>query len=482
GDWLIAGAPLADRFGRANAGAAFVYHYDGVTWVEAAELTATNVDNAERFGDSVAISGKRIFVGAPLDRDGFRTGQGAVYEFIWDGMAWRHGAELFDAELTASARFGDAVALDGDSLLVGASTQDSSSGAIWAGAAFVFEWTGAVWVRSGYLEASDGTAFNRFGSAVALEGNLAVVGAYSKDAYGVPNQGAAYVFAKTNGTWSEATRLEPQTSEYVNYFGYDVAIDGGRVVVGAPRSNVGVRVWAGIAYVFEQYGSLWPQIAEVKREGSTGTPGLGSSVHIDGDEITLGIPRDDTIDTDTGAVQIFRLTADVPAQPGDADLNGVVDTEDYSSWLQNAFTQTQSWESGDFNADGVVDGQDFNRWFQFRFTSLTSPAASASSGTARLPRAPLAEESHVNVDAVFANLANDASHGNAEHLLRPHPFLQSRVVEGKTFSQRMPRRVLCEIRRARVIEPIGRQIPRENKHDSERFLSRLQLDWTGEDD
>src|SRR5690606_10211951 len=148
------------------------------------------------FGHSVALDGNTVLVGAQYADVGGNSSQGAAYVFTWNGANWIPQAKLTAGDGADGDRFGSALALDGETALVGAHEADVG-GVFFHGAAYVVTRSGATWTEQEKLTAADGAAGDQFGSSVALDGETALVGAYSAEVDGNNSQGAAYVFTRS---------------------------------------------------------------------------------------------------------------------------------------------------------------------------------------------------------------------------------------------------------------------------------------------
>ena len=150
------------------------------------------------------------------------------------------------------------------------------------------------------LLASDRAANDQLGTAVAVDGNVAIAGAPFDDA-----QGAAYVFRSNGGAWDEEAKLTASDPVTDDRLGFSVAVSGDVAVVGAERANVAAATDAGAAYVFRFDGAVWVQ--EQKLIASDGAAGarFGSSVNVDSGAIVVGAPFDDA----TGSAYVFRFDA-----------------------------------------------------------------------------------------------------------------------------------------------------------------------------
>lgn len=195
-----------------------------------------------------------------------------------------------DVVLPAGIELGYAVAVAGDTAVLGA--PHDGGDAPFAGAAYVFGRTGASWTLQARLAASDAEEWDRFGSAVAIDGDTIVVGAYGNDDLDYTEPilvaGAAYVFVRSGGTWAEQAKLVPTTTFDTMWFGYAVDVDGDRICVGAPGDDAGANF--GSAFVYERAGTAWTQTAALASDPLDGAF-FGWSVAVDGDTVVVGAPQ-----------------------------------------------------------------------------------------------------------------------------------------------------------------------------------------------
>ncbi|GAB4522475.1 MAG: hypothetical protein OHK0046_35060 [Anaerolineae bacterium] len=328
GDTLVVGAPapisvsgsppgIGNSVSHANniaenAGAAYVFVRDGTTWTQQAYLKASNAGAGDQFGWSVALDGDTLVVGA-LGED---NNAGAAYVFVRGANGtWTEQAYLKASNAEWGDNFGVSVALDGDTLVVGALGEDSN-----AGAAYVFvRNANSTWTEQAYLKASNAEWGDYFGYSVALDGDTLVVAAYGESSDGSSpadnsalNAGAAYVFVRdTNGTWTEQAYLKANNAESEDWFGYSVALDGDTLVVAAyGESSDGSSpadnsaLGAGAAYVFAQNGTTWTQQAYLKASSAGANHYFGWSVALDGDTIVVGAIGESS-DGSSPAVYVF---------------------------------------------------------------------------------------------------------------------------------------------------------------------------------
>jgi hypothetical protein len=234
------------EFGYA-VGSVYVFRNNGSTWIREAKLYADDAQAQEYFGSSVAIDGDTIVVGANYGRKG-DSQTGSVYVFKYNGSDWQQEAELFGNDLGAGDKFGYSVAIEDDTIIVGAPRHDDSETD--SGAAYVFRRDAGTWIQDPNFTGSGLFEKAYFGHSVALSGNTAVVGAYRNDLDVDSNllvdAGSAYVFRFDGSIWPEEEKLIPADAVGGEEFGWAVAISGDTVVVGAHKDGN----FAGSAYVF----------------------------------------------------------------------------------------------------------------------------------------------------------------------------------------------------------------------------------------
>jgi len=296
-------------------GAAYVFVRSEGNWVQQAYLKASNPGNVDNFGFAVAISGDRIVVGAPNERsnatgvngnqaDNSLSYAGAAYIFGRQGTTWVQEAYLKASNTDAEDQFGRAVAISGDTVVIGAHVESGfSSGVNGAegnnllfyatGAAYVFvrDSETVSWSQQAYLKASNNDACciderkDIFGHSVAISGDTIVVGAAWEDSSAVgvngdqnnndtEDSGAAYVFVREGTTWTQQAYLKASNTGFGDGFGWAVAVSGDTIAVGAPFERGGATgvngddndnvYGAGAAYIFVRQGTTWSQQAYLK--------------------------------------------------------------------------------------------------------------------------------------------------------------------------------------------------------------------------
>ncbi len=371
-----------------GSGAAYVFVRSGSTWSQQAYLKASNTEAGDAFGWSVALSGDTVVVGATRE-DSMATGvngdqldnsaafSGAAYVFVRNGSTWSQQAYLKASNTGANDWFGRSVAVSGDTVVVGAYREASSTtgvngdqadnNASSSGAAYVFVRSGSTWSQQAYLKASNTGASDEFGGSVAVSGDKVIVGAIgeSSDATGVngnqsdntaADSGAAYVFVRSGSTWTQQAYLKASNTEFDDQFGWSVAVSGNTVIVGAVEedsSATGVNgnqssnsaYAAGAAYVFVRSGMTWSQQAYLKASNTDSFDEFGRSVAVSGDTVAIGAGGEDSSATGVNGDRFDNS----------ASFSGAayVFVRSGSTWSQQAYLKASNTEEGDLFGTAV---------------------------------------------------------------------------------------------------------------------------------
>ncbi len=292
GDVIALGAPEALVSGKSYAGAAYVFARSGATWTEQAKLSASDVAANTEFGLAIAAAGDTVVVGAPQASAGAVMNSGAAYVYVRSGTTWTEQAKLAAADATSNSQFGRAVAIAGDTILIGA-PYTASGTKLAAGAAYVFVRSGTTWMQQTKLVAADAAATDLYGTAVALAGDTAVCGAIGASRGADADAGAAYVYVRSGTTWSQQDKLAVATTGFFGGFGSALALDGDTLTVGTKDSS---------AYVYVRSGTTWSQQLEARPLAYT----FGSSTAVGGNTALFGAPdRDAGAGFQPGRVHIY---------------------------------------------------------------------------------------------------------------------------------------------------------------------------------
>ena len=270
----------------------------GALFVQQTKLTADVESSPDYFGKSVAVSGDTAVIGLT----GGVSNKGGAFIFTRqpDGT-WVQSAKLFTSDSLAKDYFGISVAIDGDTVVIGASGKNN-----YKGAAYVFAKPPGGWqdmTQTAKLTASDGQEGDYFGWSVAVSGNTVIAGAYADDILSKSGQylvnkkdrGSAYVFVKQGSNWSnmtESAKLTASDGQEDDFFGRSVAVSGDTIVAGAPYDNIGTSENAGSAYVFVKPDGGWTgylnQTAKLTLANTVGGEIFGCSVAIDANTVAIG--------------------------------------------------------------------------------------------------------------------------------------------------------------------------------------------------
>lgn len=304
GDYAIIRGSNNDNpdFPDLTPGAAYIFKRNGSSWTQIVKLTSPSPQVNGGFAlDAVSISGEYAIVGAqyedlagtPATED---VGAAYIYKKDQGGTDnWGLTATLTVPSSLPEAYtlYGSAVAISGNYAIVGARGDgfdvDGQNLMADAGAAYVYERNTSTdaWEFQRKITASTRQAQASFGNAVAIEGDYAVVGAPGEESEPTQPAGAAYIFGKNNSNWGLVTKLTPTDRLSNGEFGRSVSIDGDLVAIGAPGENIS----RGGAYIFQQDNTdpdTWPQAKRIINAVAGELDIFGVSVSISGNNLIVG--------------------------------------------------------------------------------------------------------------------------------------------------------------------------------------------------
>lgn len=296
-----------------GAGSAYVYVLSNGAWTLQQKLTASDGQPDDAFGSYVAISGDTAVIGAYGDTVGTNVNQGSAYVFVRSGTTWTQQQKLTAADGAATDVFGKAVAIAGDTVVVGASSADSVAN-VDQGAAYVFFRTGTTWAQQAKLTAGDAAATDYFGDSVAISADTVIVGA-TEDATGLNvQQGSAYVFTRTGTAWSQQAKLTAPDGTAFDYFGFAVAVDANTAVIGTLQ-DIGANFQQGSVYVYVRSGTTWTMQQKLLAADGANGDSFGDSVSVLGDTVMIGAAGDTNGATmRQGSAYLFARTGTTWAQ------------------------------------------------------------------------------------------------------------------------------------------------------------------------
>ncbi|WP_159931184.1 hypothetical protein [Oceanicoccus sp. KOV_DT_Chl] len=376
GDTMLVGAHGDDA--GSKAGAIYAYRLVDGKWSLEDKFFANDAVTAGGFGSVLAVSGATAVIGHSGDGT-IASGAGAAYVFVRNGSIWVQQAKLFASDAQGSDRFGASVAIKGDTILIGAYLEDEA--AYNGGAAYVFTRTGTIWTEQAKLMASDYSREGEFGSSVALNDGIALIGAPKR----AIRSGAAYVFVRQGNEWSEQAILIPDDIHSSSYIGQQLAIDYNTALIAGSGSRY--------VYVFQRVGGAWTQQASLlpsdyqvsdqfgSRLGVSGNtafikssdctvyiftessnswheqqrinPGDGDEIKcaymsVDSNRLAIGSWQESDLGIDSGAAYVVDI---------DWDNDGLIDFAESNTgeYIDPSNTGSSPWVT-DSDEDGLLDG------------------------------------------------------------------------------------------------------------------------------
>lgn len=324
---------------------AFVFQRIDDSWPQIAQLQGSQSYWGDRFGWWVALDGDVIVVGAPDDtnENGYRAGAAYVFERESNGD-WIETQKLIASDGVIGDDFGDRVAIDGDIMVVAAPSTDDLGFS--SGSAYIFErdpktqlWTEVVKLLPVFPSGGD-----IFGRSVAIHGTTVFVGAPEAE-NPHPLSGYTYIFERSVSrdsvvSWEMVQALKAPDAIGAERFGFSIAFDGERALIGARRDFGLGNLRTGAAYVFERDpgSGLWVQTAKLIAPDGAANDDFGNAVALSGTTAVVGARFNDEMGEDAGAVYLFDLDG------GDCNGNGFCDDADIAIG-----------RSADLNGNGIPD-------------------------------------------------------------------------------------------------------------------------------
>jgi hypothetical protein len=277
GETLVVGAPdLATSDPR--PGAAFVFVRVASVWVESQVLQEEGGGLiGDQFARSVALSADTLMIGAAGD-----DGQGAIHVYGREGSTWSFRQKLSPSSGIGSM-LGLSLALSDDTAVAGGS-----------GRAFVYGRSGSTWQERQALVPTGAVGFTRYGQAVALSGDRAVVGAPSDGGTFFGGPGAAYAFERSqpSAAWVQTQKLSaPGVGDNLQAFGVALALSADELLVGTPQANVGSEPDTGAVYAYARQGGDWVAHETILASPPAYFDGFGTALARSGDALLIGGPR-----------------------------------------------------------------------------------------------------------------------------------------------------------------------------------------------
>lgn len=359
GDIAIVGAFEDDDVETGSGSAYIFYRNQGGTnaWGQFKKITAGDPEEGDRFGVAVGIDGDYVVVGAHQPTEP-TAGTGKAYVFYRNQGGtdnWGQVKKLTASDGAKNDFFGSWVAISGDTVVIGAQLHGTS------GAAYLFQRDhGGTnnWGERAELEPSDSPTDALFGAGVDINGDYVIVGAYRSDDDGF-NSGSAYIFARDEGgtdNWGEVKKLTASDASAQAHFGFGVAINGSLALVGAPDA-LNPMAGPGATYVFNRHegdADNWGELRKLESSDGAGSDLFGHWVAFDSGISVIGAPRDDDGGSESGSMYIFDISC--LDCPWDLNGDGSVGAADLLSLLADWGTDPD--EPPDFDCNGDVGTSD----------------------------------------------------------------------------------------------------------------------------
>lgn len=293
GDIAVIGAFTDDENGL-NKGSAYVFVLSGGQFSQQQKLLPSQPFLGSSFGISVGVSGKSVIVGAEND---------AAYVYTQSGATWPLEQKLKPADVGPEAHVGIAVAISGDRAIVGAYADPTMS--VDGGSVYFYVRSGAVWTQEQKVFPSDPGVGQGFGFSVAISGDTAVVGAPGDSEKGMA-AGAAYVFVRSGGAWTQQQKLTASDAADRAQLGWSVDLQGDRALVGSPEFKE-IPPGSGSVYVFERSGVAWTEANKLVAMDAAAGQKFGLACVLDGTTAAVGAPSDAEKGASAGAAYLFTV-------------------------------------------------------------------------------------------------------------------------------------------------------------------------------
>lgn len=238
----------------------------------------------DNFGAAMAVQGDTLLVGAPgVNQENVRNA-GAAFIFKRGGTGWQDIQRLSPDPLQTDSGFGKSLAIDGDTLAVGAIYEYNPQAGNGSGAVYIYTRNSDGWQMQARLRAPDGAPFDLFGWDLSLQGDLLAVSARAAESpSGARNAGAVYLFQRSGSVWDAVARLSPQDLSSRDYFGDSIALNGVYLFAAAPGSDQMEAANTGAVYVFRQQGQNWFEEVKLTHDSLQPNAHFGTALDVEGD-------------------------------------------------------------------------------------------------------------------------------------------------------------------------------------------------------
>jgi hypothetical protein len=247
-----------------------------------------DLQSYDNFGAALAVQADTLVVGAPgVNQEDYQNA-GAAFVFERRDAGWDETQRLLPDPPQSDSGFGSSVAIDRETLAVGAIYEYNPPSGNGSGAVYVFTQDSGSWQLQARLAAADGAPFDLFGWDLALQGDLLAVSARAAESPGgAHNAGALYLFQRTGNTWNPLARLSPQNLSSRDYFGDSIALAGEYLFAGAPGHDETQVSGAGAVYVFRQQGQNWFEELQLTADNLQPNAHFGAALDVEGDLLAV---------------------------------------------------------------------------------------------------------------------------------------------------------------------------------------------------
>ncbi len=305
-DTAVIGAFRVDDDNKSkDVGAAYVFIRSNNTWIQQAKLMAADGETGDTFGGNVAISGDTAVVGVIRDDDKVNgEDSGSAYVFIRRGSHWSQQAKLTAIDASAGDSFGYGIGISGDTLVLSAPHDDDDGKS--SGSVYVFTRKEDTWSQQAKITAQDATEGDVFGISIAISGDTILVGADLNEEKGF-NAGAAYVFTRSEGNWTQQAKLTANDGAEGDLFGVRVALEDDTALISARRDDDKLMgIDSGSAYIYTRVGTTWSQQVKLTAPDGAKDDRFGRSVALAGDNALIGAMFQDEQGENSGSAYLFK--------------------------------------------------------------------------------------------------------------------------------------------------------------------------------
>jgi hypothetical protein len=309
GDRIVVGA-----YKNNNKGSAYVYDYNGLNWTFNTKLESGDGVNDDNYGYAVALSGQSVLVGAPRDDDRGEN-SGSIYSYAYTGANWGNTQKYITQVSSYKDEFGSAIAVSNTRAIIGSPNDNET------GSAYIYDFDGSSWIQSQKLFASDAEANDLFGKSVSILGDIAVVAAFNDDNSNGSNAGAVYVYKYIGNKWEEIQKIIAPSANTSFYFGVTLVLSD---------TSLFIREDAGV-YIYQNNGIEWIYSETLTVPlGTNNRTLLGNSISVDGNKVLIGDVLDNENGDYSGAAYIFEYNGNnwietdklLPSEIGNESLFG----------------------------------------------------------------------------------------------------------------------------------------------------------------